>query len=149
MSQVIHTLPFLIRNPDDLKLAEVCLDSLAKSDPNGLVVLYNQGVLTNKELEGFLKNYYLQFNVIGEGINIGIGQGRMACFQYIWSRFSHIKYISEIHLDMFFPRNWVKELIYFLEKNTWEPMICPGILTSKGELHPEKRKNYGQGDTFR
>lgn len=138
--QVIHTIPFLIRTLDDLKLAEVCLDSLAKSDPNGLVVLYNQGVLTNKELEKFLKEFNLQFTVIGEGVNIGIGQGRMACFQYIWTEFSNIEFISEIHIDMFFPQNWVKELICFLEKNTWEPMICPGILTSKGELHPEKKE---------
>lgn len=139
MNQVIHTIPFFIRNLDDLKLAEICLGSLAESHPQGIVVLYNQGILTNKELEGFLKDYDLRFFVIGEGANIGIGQGRMACFRHIWENFSDTKFISEIHIDMFFSQNWVKELIHFLETNSQEPMVCPGILTSQGELHPDKK----------
>jgi len=140
MEQVVHTIPFLIRTHADLKLAEICLESLGESDPNGIVVLYNQGILTNRELEVFLKNFKLQFNVLGEGVNIGIGQGRMACFQYIWARLPDTKFISEIHVDMFFPKGWLEELVSFLEDNAGEPMICPGILTFKGELHPEEKE---------
>lgn len=140
MEQVVHTIPFLVRNKDDLELAEMCLGSLAESDPKGIVVLYNQGILTNLELEVFLKNFNLRFIVLGEGVNIGIGQGRMACFQYIWIQLPDTKFISEVHVDMFFPKGWLEELVRFLEDNNGEPMVCPGILTSRGELHPEEKE---------
>ncbi|MDK2823195.1 MAG: hypothetical protein PWP71_1113 [Clostridia bacterium] len=139
MRYVVHTIPFLTRNEDDLTLADICFRSLANSSPGASVVLYNQGFLTNGELREFLKDYQLRFHIIGEGKNVGIAQGRMACFQYIWSYLPNIKYISEIHVDMFFPKGWVKALVDFMDENKDEPMICPGILTSRGELHPEDK----------
>lgn len=140
MEKVIHTLPFLVTTEDDLLLVARCFQSLAASCPQGFVVLYNQGGLTNEELGKFLQKFNLQFFILGDGINIGIAQGRMACFQYIWSHFPDCPYISEIHVDMFFPKGWLEGLINFLIANEDEPMICPGILTSQGELHPEQKE---------
>ncbi|KJS21270.1 MAG: hypothetical protein VR72_10965 [Clostridiaceae bacterium BRH_c20a] len=140
MDQVVHTIPFLVRNQNDLELAKMCLGSLTQSDPNGIVVLYNQGILNNGELEFLLKNFNLRFIVLGKAVNIGISQGRMACFQYIWTQLPDTKFISEVHVDMFFPKDWLAELVRFLEDNNDEPMVCPGILTSRGELHPEEKE---------
>ncbi|MFZ5942981.1 MAG: glycosyltransferase [Bacillota bacterium] len=140
MGGVAHTIPFFIRNEADLALADICLKSLADSSQDSDVVVYNQGKLSNEELNKYFKNYALRFHIIGEGKNIGIAQGRMACFEYIWNYLTDIKYISEIHVDMFFPQGWVEALVNFLEKNSVEPLICPGILTSRGELHPEDKE---------
>ncbi len=136
MKNVAHTLPFLIRSHQDLTMASLCFHSLSKSDPGALVVLYNQGGLSNQELQLFLRNYDLQVQILGDGKNVGIAPARMACFVFIWENYPSIDYISEIHVDMIFPKKWVCKLVDFLE-NTEEPMICPGILTLGGELHPE------------
>ncbi|SMB98526.1 hypothetical protein SAMN00808754_2389 [Thermanaeromonas toyohensis ToBE] len=137
METVAHTLPFLITGKKDLFLADLCLRSLEQSSPGALVILYNQGVLSNGELKDYLKRYNLQVHLLGQGINIGIAAGRMACFNYIWSRYPGVRYISEIHVDMIFPPGWVEGLIDFFNLYPEEPMVCPGILTSRGELHPE------------
>jgi len=124
MTAIAHTIPFYIRGKEDITLADRCFKSLADSSPGALVVLYNQGVLSNEELQMLLKKYNLRFCILGDGVNVGIAQGRMACFQYIWT-------VS---------RGWTDRLVEFLTGYKDEPMVCPGIITSKGELHPEQKE---------
>ncbi|MBC7076546.1 MAG: hypothetical protein H5T98_10900 [Syntrophomonadaceae bacterium] len=138
MKNVAHTLPFLIRNDNDLIMADLCFRSLANSDPGAFLVLYNQGCLSNENLRIFLNKYNLDAHILGDGHNAGIARGRMACFKYIWDQSPNKDYISEIHVDMIFPKGWVQALVEFLVHND-EPMICSGILTSQGELHPEQK----------
>lgn len=138
MQGVAHTIPFLITTKRDLEMAELCLSSLARSDPGSLVVLYNQGQLTKEEVGSFTKKYNLQVEVLGDGQNVGIAAGRVACFRHIWANLPDIEFVSEIHVDMIFPEKWIKDLVDFL-RCTDEPMICPGILTLQGELHPDAK----------
>lgn len=140
MNDVAHTLPFLIRDHGDIKMADSCLVSLAGSCPGGLLVIYNQGIMTNAELTSFLQKFNLRTQIIGNGLNAGIAYGRSTCFNYIWSHYPAVKYISEIHVDMVFPSGWLEGLVNFMERHPEEPMVCPGILTSKGELHPEAKE---------
>lgn len=137
MQEVVHSLPFLVRNPNDLILADRCLGSLARSCPRGHLVLYNQGEMSNRELARYLAKFNLQADVLGAGENVGIVQGRQACFEHIWSRHQEAEYITEIHVDMIFPSRWVEGLVHFLHTRAEEPMVCPGILTARGELRPE------------
>jgi hypothetical protein len=131
--RVIHTMPLLYRS-SDLTLFEQCFESLGKSDEK-FVVIYNQGNLSQTTLEKMLAHYNIPNVVLGFGENIGIAQARQKCFEYIWGNFKEVEYISEIHLDMVFPRNWYESLLHFLD-TTDEPMVSPGILTSSGELQP-------------
>ncbi|MFJ7935616.1 hypothetical protein [Sporosarcina sp. NPDC096371] len=107
---------------------------MGKSDEK-FVVVYNQGNLSQATLEKMLAHYNIPNVVLGFGENIGIAQARQQCFEYIWENFKEVEYISEIHLDMAFPRNWYESLLHFLD-TTDEPMVSPGILTSSGELAP-------------
>ncbi|SKC84200.1 hypothetical protein [Maledivibacter halophilus] len=137
--EMIYTLPFFIRNDEkycsyDLDLAHRCFSSLQLSD-DVLVVLYNQGCLTNDEIEDFLSNYRIRTIMIGNGENIGIAKARQLCFEYIWENYSEVPFICEIHLDMVFTKNWHIPLVDFLKVSD-EPMVSPGIITSNGELHP-------------
>lgn len=151
--RLIHTLPFLIRAEylqDDMAMAATCLGSLQDSD-EARVVLYNQGCLSRADLTAFLSAFRLEATILGDGQNIGIAPARQACFRYIWDRFPDLGFISEIHLDMIFPKNWYEPLITFLEQSD-EPMIAPGIVTANWELHPTRFKvpaervpsDYGQ-----
>ncbi|RPF42848.1 glycosyl transferase family 2 [Thermodesulfitimonas autotrophica] len=136
MTEIAHTLLFLVRDKDDLAMADLCLGSLARSAPGALVVFYNQGLLTNEALRSFANRYNLRAEILGRGENVGIAAGRTACFEHVWANFPEVAFISELHVDMAFPMGWVSPLLAFL-KRTGEPMVCPGILTREGELHPE------------
>ncbi|MEW6172545.1 MAG: hypothetical protein AB1510_05680 [Bacillota bacterium] len=139
MREVVHTLACLIRNQEDMALADKCFESLARSCPNDLFVLYNQGSLSNDELAAYLARFNLQAEILGEGRGVGHPRGKKACFDHIWARHQDAKFISEIHLDMIFPPGWTEALIDFLQTHDEEPLVCPGILTAQGELHPERR----------
>nr|WP_204616045.1 glycosyltransferase [Desulforadius tongensis] len=123
-----------------MTMADMCFTSLANSSPKALVILFNQGCLSNEELKGYLKKFNLNVHILGSGNNIGIAPARTACFHYIWNRHPDVQYISEIHVDMIFPNGWVEKLVDFLHTHREEPMVCPAILTSRGELHPEARQ---------
>lgn len=140
MSALIHTMPFLIRQESDRRMADACLKSLAHSDGGEHpVVAYNQGRMTNEEVQGFFQSKGLRAVILGDGENIGIPGARQACFEFIWQHHPDTQLISELHVDMVFPAKWVDTLSRFLDLHCDEPMIAPGILTESGELHPEAR----------
>jgi len=137
--KLIHTMPlFIHKNPHEfesnLKLAKRCFESLAQSKENRIVV-YNQGCLPNEVITNMLKSYGVSPIILGNGSNVGIPKARQTCFQYIWDQYPEIEFISEVHLDMIFPKNWYTPLIDFLSKSD-EPMVSPGILTISGEMQP-------------
>lgn len=141
--RIIHTLLFMIRKDffeEDLIMAGKCFETLSFSEEN-TVVIYNQGFLSNDELEGFLAPYNINYHILGDGFNIGIPQARQTCFEYIWDVYPDVPYISEIHLDMIFPANWYTELITYLEEND-EPLISPAIITKSGEIAPSGNGNF-------
>ncbi len=133
--KIIHTLLFILRpnnNSEDIKLAEKNLKSLEKSSYKTLVV-YNQGPLSNEELEVFLRQFKLDCIVIGEAVNVGISAGRQRCFQYIWDHYPDTEFISELHMDMIFTHHWEDAILDFLYNND-EPMMSVGIINKKGVL---------------
>jgi hypothetical protein len=135
---IIHTLPFLLRDSNDLKLADDCFQSLQNTDAICIVILFNQGYMNNIELKKYLENYRIDFHILGDGSNEGIPRARQKCMEYIWQNYPHCRFISEIHLDMIFPKDWHRPLTEYLSKHD-EPMICPGIITQFGEIHPLKK----------
>lgn len=140
MFTVAHTMPFMITNHSDINMATNCFKSLSSSTTDSILIIYNQGNMSNENLEKLLKNFKLNYVILGEGYNVGIPAARQCCFKYIWNNFSGIKYISEIHVDMIFTSNWVDIIISYLENHD-EPMLSPGIITNFGEMHPENRGN--------
>ena len=140
MFAIAHTMPFMITNHSDINMAINCFKSLSLGTTNSILILYNQGNMSNDKLETFLKTFKLNYVILGEGNNVGIPAARQCCFEYIWENFSDIKYISEIHVDMIFTSDWTDIIINYLENND-EPMLSPGIITNFGELHPENRGN--------
>lgn len=136
--RIIHTMPLLIRseplNIEDITMVSACFESLALSD-DSLVVIYNQGGLSNDQLALMCDTFKLPAVILGHGENVGIARARQSCFEYIWTHYSDSEYISEVHVDMVFPSNWYAPLIAYLD-TTDEPMISPGIITINGELQP-------------
>ncbi|WP_438350062.1 hypothetical protein ACP8HI_05170 [Paenibacillus sp. FA6] len=136
--RIIHTMPLLIRNEplhvEDLTMVSACFESLALSD-DALVIIYNQGGLSNDQLNQLCASFKLPAVILGHGQNIGIVRARQSCFEYIWKHYTDTEYISEIHVDMVFPPNWYVPLIEYLDI-TDEPMLSPGIITMNGELQP-------------
>lgn len=132
---LIHTLLFLLRpekKSEDIKLAEINLKSLEKSSFRTLVV-YNQGPLSNVELEDFLRQFNLECIVIGSAVNVGITASRQQCFQYIWDNYPDTEFISELHMDMIFTHHWEDAILDFLNNND-EPMMSVGIINKRGEM---------------
>lgn len=138
MPVIVHTIPFLILEEQDKQMAVECFNSLAQKPFDRFLVVYNQGYMGKSELEVFLSRFRIRYVILGEGRNIGIPQGRQACFEYVWENLNDTKYISEIHVDMLFSENWEQVLIEYLNRYD-EPMIAPGILTAFGEKHPEHK----------
>ncbi|YCA41909.1 hypothetical protein M1E11_13880 [Bacillus sp. JZ8] len=133
--EIIHTMPLLLFDTEcNFNMMKECFESLGKSSEN-TVVLYNQGYMENEVLRNKLINYGISPIILGEGQNIGIAQARQLCFSYIWEHYPDVHYISEIHLDMIFPKEWYTPLIEYLNDSD-EPIISPGIMTSYGELQP-------------
>ncbi len=133
--RLIHTLLLLCRETNraqDLAMVETCLKSLEQSTYK-TVVVYNQGCLSNDELQAYLKNFALRFYIIGEGANTGTTIGRQACFRYIWENFSETEYISEIHPDMIFPSHWEDAPVAYLASHD-EPMVSCGIVDHTGNM---------------
>lgn len=137
--RVVHTLPLFIREStreEDLHMAGLALSSLQNCKDH-MTVLFNQGCLTNEELHEWLLSQGIAAIIRGDGTNRGIAAARQACFEFIWGNFPETPYISEIHVDMMFPPDWYEPLLRYLER-TGEPMVSPGIVTSRGELQPLK-----------
>ncbi|WP_036604534.1 glycosyltransferase family 2 protein [Paenibacillus assamensis] len=138
MSTIIHTLPLLIRNSPydqlDRSMLQQCLQSLSFSE-QAVVVIYNQGSMSNEEVKQLCQSIGLPFHLLGSETNIGIAQARQKCFEFIWENYPNTDFISEIHVDMIFPPNWYQPLIDYLEQSE-EPLISPGILTAEGVLQP-------------
>ncbi|MDR1663603.1 MAG: hypothetical protein LBR83_01595 [Clostridiales bacterium] len=134
--ELIHTLLFMLRRESldyDLLLAKRCLSTLENCTHKDVLV-YNQGFWSNSELADYLKAYRLNFTVIGEGKNVGILNGRQECFLHIWNALD-VKYISELHLDMAFMRNWEDHLINALVAAADEPLMCSGIVEKNGWIY--------------
>ncbi len=132
---LIHTLLFMAsaeNEKEHMDKAFKCLKSLEDSCYK-TVVVYNQGRLSNEQLKAYLKEFKLNFVVIGDGKNVGIVQGRQRCFEFVWSFFPEAKYISELHIDMVFTKDWERPLIEFLEGND-EPMACCAIVDKQGYM---------------
>lgn len=119
----------------DVEMLKTCLSTLGKSEENN-VVIYNQGILSNHDIQLLAAQTGVKVDIIGDGLNVGIPESRQAMFEHIWDRYPSIPYISEIHVDMAFPKDWYVELIDFLER-TDEPMVCPGIVTQNGSMEPD------------
>lgn len=117
---------------NDLAMADACLSSLENSTFN-TVVVYNQGFISNAQLQDYLTKYTLETIVLGEGVNAGIVAGRQHCFKYIWEHFPDSNFISELHMDMIFSSNWEDPLIAYLERSN-EPMVGCGIIDRQGEM---------------
>jgi 2-polyprenyl-3-methyl-5-hydroxy-6-metoxy-1,4-benzoquinol methylase/GT2 family glycosyltransferase len=135
--KIIHTLPLWIRSEcrnDDFAMALACLSSL-RGSKNQLVIIYNQGCMSNHEWKVLLSSLDIPAVILGNGENVGIAQARQACFEYIWDKYSYVTYVSEIHVDMIFPMDWFQPLIDYLEHSA-EPMISPGIVTKDGAMQP-------------
>ncbi|SDF43739.1 hypothetical protein SPACI_051410 [Sporomusa acidovorans DSM 3132] len=131
-------LPFFINKNEslyesDMKMAHDCLKSLAYSQ-NLKLVIYNQGGLTNQELTAYLQRFALDYDIIGDGINVGITMARYRSLQYIYQQYSAANYIAEIHVDMIFSQNWHMPLIDYLESSE-EPLISPRILTAENNCY--------------
>lgn len=142
MMKMIYVLTFFVRESSpyreyDMKMVQDCFFSLQQSEEK-VIVIYNQGCLTNSEIRELLVPYHVNPIIIGDGGNIGIAQARQACFEYIWNNFSEVPFICEIHVDMVFPVNWYQPLIEFLE-NSDEPLISPGVFALDGKLYPENK----------
>lgn len=131
---IVHTLPFLLRDQNDLTMADNCFASLQKTEDT-CVILFNQGYMNNTELSAYLSNYRIKFVVLGSGQNVGIPAARQQCMEYIWENIPECRFISEIHVDMIFPASWHLPLVKYLETND-EPMVCPGIITQFGAICP-------------
>ncbi|GMX60251.1 hypothetical protein Elgi_70180 [Paenibacillus elgii] len=137
MSTVVHTMPALIRHETDMQMFRQCLSSLERAERRAVLVLHNQGMLTNDRLLETLSSFELDTHMIGGRENVGIPAARQACFEYVWEHFPDCAYITEIHPDMLFPADWTAPLQAFLQTRPEEPCVCPGILTAAGEWHPE------------
>lgn len=133
--RLIHTLLLYIRpenEVEDIKLLAQCLTSLEKSTFK-TVIIYNQGFWDYNRIKAFVSNFHLDCIIIGDAENVGIVQGRQACFQYIWANHPGTEFISELHLDMIFTKHWEDPLIDFLDSND-EPVVGCGIVNRKEEL---------------
>lgn len=132
---LIHSLLFFLRESSlaaDLTRAERCLKSLEKSNFK-TVVIYNQGFWSNDELKDYLKSFSLNYTVIGSGTNVGIVNGRQACFEWIFQNLTNVPFVSELHLDMIFTHNWETPLIDYLNSKD-EPVIGCGIVDKYGQM---------------
>jgi hypothetical protein len=128
-----------LRSAADLPMARACLRSLAAAEPGALLVLCNQGYLDTAAWQAELAPLALDVVIVGDGTNLGIAAGRDRCFRWLWAHAPNCDFVSEIHLDMLFPPQWTAPLVAWLEAHPAEPMVCAGILTATGELHPEGR----------
>jgi hypothetical protein len=138
MPEIAYTLPFLLLSDTDLQMADECFRSLEAVNAEGVLVLFNQGCLSNPQIDSLMKNYRIPYILLGQGENIGIPAARQACFEYVWKNLPGIAYVAEIHVDMIFTPDWIDILTRWLSEQD-EPMIAPGILTAFGELHPEQK----------
>lgn len=145
--KIALSLPLLIREDPRVSRIDVsmlinCIKSLQGNDES-LIVIYNQGsFFTNETLRVFLKDYEINFDVIGEGINVGIPIARQMCFEHVWENYPEIEYQAEIHLDMIFYKGWYKEVINFMKKNPDEPMVSPAIINAQGQNIIDSTKTY-------
>jgi len=115
---------------EDLEMAKKCLQSLEKSTYK-TVVIYNQGVLSNEQVNKFLSNFDIEFILIGDKANTGTVVGRQSCFEYIWKHKPETEFISELHLDMIFTHNWENPLVDYLDAFD-EPIVSCGIVDKNG-----------------
>jgi len=138
MKKIAHTLLYMEKDEKDRLMAKNCLNTLKPYNNEDVLIVYNQGKLTNNELKEFLSSFSIPFVVIGNGTNVGIPLGRQSCFEYIWKHLPEVNYISEIHLDMLFTDNWINTIIEYLNESD-EPILSPGIVTQLGDICPQYR----------
>ncbi|WP_368490416.1 class I SAM-dependent methyltransferase [Clostridium sp. BJN0013] len=127
----IYMIPFFINKEnydEDIDMAYQCLESLSYSKDVNLLI-FNQGCLSNKELDSILQKFNFNYKLLGNGENIGITLSRYIGFRYIIENYSHVDYVTEAHVDMIFPPNWQDPLIDYLNSSE-EPMISPKIVTN-------------------
>lgn len=86
--KMIYVLMFLLRNNreellNDLEIARRCMKSIY-GDLDVHCIVYNQGIVTNKNVEDFLRDFDLSFEVVGNGVNHGIPKAKQSMLEYIW-----------------------------------------------------------------
>ncbi|WP_010491039.1 hypothetical protein [Paenibacillus elgii] len=67
MSTVVHTMPALIRHETDMQMFRQCLSSLERAERRAVLVLHNQGRLTNDRLLETVSSFEMDAHVIGAG----------------------------------------------------------------------------------
>ncbi|MDV4149571.1 class I SAM-dependent methyltransferase [Clostridium sp. AL.422] len=144
---MIYMLPFLInKNGSDFiydsKMSDDFFKSLEKCKYK-ILLIYNQGCLSNQELSYYLSKFNINYEIIGNGENDGIAFSRYSMINHIKKNYNNIKYVAEVHLDMIFTPNWDKPLIDFLLK-TNEPIVSPRIVYFEDNLY----KVTGREESF-
>lgn len=135
--KIAYSIPAFIRSEDiyrhnDLAMFSNLLYS-AQGDDDTIFILYNQGGLSNDELAGFLENYDIKYEIIGEGKNVGIPKARQSVFEYVWANYPDIPYQVELHLDMLLYDKWYLPITDYLDNNPDEPCMAPAIISGLGD----------------
>lgn len=134
--KVAFSLPFFVRSTKEERIRDINMLILNLESLNNyedvLLVIYNQGNLSNKEIKALMTNYNINYDIIGKGENMGIPIARQKSFEHVWNNYPEIKYQGELHVDMIFCKDWYKPMIDYLENNKNEPMVSPAIITAYG-----------------
>ncbi len=134
--KIAFSLPLLIREEKnyvngDIKLLNNFLETLQGCE-DAILIIYNGGCLTDGVLNSIMKNYDINYEIIGSRTNVGLPTVKQRNFEYIWRNYKEVPYIASLHLDMVFYKEWYKSLINYLEEHPEEPMVSPGVINSTG-----------------
>lgn len=146
------TLPLLIRKDEqyvnsDLTLLDMFAYSL-KDCEDYILIIYNQGFLTSAEIKERFSTNGINCDVIGDGVNVGIPISRQKMFEYVWEEYPEVEYISELHLDMIFTKNWHIPVIEWLDKNQDEPMCSPAIISAFNHYYMDPDMKFDLNKTY-
>lgn len=134
--KIAYSIPAFIRNEDIYRHSDLSMFSnvlySAQGDEDTIFIFYNQGCLSNDELDAFLQNYDINYEIIGEGKNVGIPIARQAVFEYVWAKYPDIPYQCELHLDMILYPKWYLPITDYLDNHPEEPCMSPAILNGFG-----------------
>lgn len=134
--KIAYSIPAFIRSEEeykklDLKMISNVLYS-AEGDDDVIFIFYNQGCLSNDELDGLIQNFNIRYEIIGEGKNVGIPKARQEVFEYVWENYSDIPYQVELHLDMILYNKWYLPITDYLDTHEDEPCMAPAIINGFG-----------------
>lgn len=134
--KIAYSIPAFIRSEEiyvnhDFSMFNNLLLS-CQGDDDTVFVFYNQGCLSNDQLNTVLQNYNIKFHIIGNGVNVGIPKARQEIFQFVWSNYPNIPYQVELHLDMLLYPKWYIPITDYLDSNPQEPCMAPAIINGFG-----------------